>query len=326
MHQMPAPHVSVIVPCYNGERFLKATLDSVFSQTYTDFELIVIDDGSTDGSGNVIKEFGDRIRAVFTENKGVSAARNLGTRLACGALFQYLDADDLLHRDALKLRVAALTGLPLGVAISEWRELVELSPGEYQHRAHGRPNFNHLSDAEEAIFSGFWAPPAAIMYTREIVARIGDWNENLPIIQDARFMLDAAYCGAKFVLIPQVLADYRIALHGSLSRASRVRFVADQATNLAEIEKRWHANGVPSAQRQKLLADAHGSVVRAWFELDRGKFRAALANARRLNPRFIPNGSSGYRWLCRLIGVGFAEKIAFYGRACKRMIKSKAPT
>ena len=119
MHIMPAPHVSVIVPCYNGERYLKATLDSVFSQTYADFELIVVDDGSTDGSAEIIRAYGDRIRSVFTENKGVSAARNLGTRLACGARLQYLDADDLLHPDALKLRVAALTGITLGVAISE---------------------------------------------------------------------------------------------------------------------------------------------------------------------------------------------------------------
>ena len=323
---MPAPHVSVIVPCYNGERFLKATLDSVLSQTYTDFELIVIDDGSTDGSGSIIKAFGDRIRAVYTENKGVSSARNLGTRLARGTLFQYLDADDLLHPDALQLRVAALTGVTLGVAISEWRELVELSPGEYQHRAHGRPSFKHLSDAEEAIFSGFWAPPAAIMYSREIVARIGDWNESLPIIQDARFLLDAAYYGARFELIPEVLADYRIALHGSLSRTNRARFVADQAKNLADIETRWQAAGVASAQRMKLLADAHGSVVRAWYELDRVKFRAALSNARRLNPSFIPNGSNAYRCLCRLLGVGFAERIAFYGRVRKRMIQSKTPS
>lgn len=324
MHPMPAPHVSVIVPCYNGERFLKATLDSVFSQTYTNFEVIVIDDGSTDGSGSIIKEYGDRIRAVSTENKGVSSARNLGTRLARGALFQYLDADDLLHPDALKLRLAALTGVTLGVAVSEWRELVELSPGKYQHRAHGRASFQHLSDTEESIFSGFWAPPAAILYTREIVARIGDWNENLPIIQDARFLLDAAYYGAKFVVIPEVLADYRIALHGSLSRTNRARFVTDLAKNLADIESRWYANGVPSLQRQKLLADAHGAVVRAWFELDRVKFRAALTQARRLNPGFIPNGSKAYRWLGRLIGVGFAERIAFYGRAGKRMIRGKA--
>ena len=324
MHQMTAPHVSVIVPCYNGERYLKATLDSVFSQTFADFELIVVDDGSTDGSAEIIRAYGDRIRSVFTENKGVSAARNLGTRLACGARLQYLDADDLLHPDALKLRVAALTGITLGVAISEWRELVELSPGQYHHRAHGRPSFQHLGDAEDAIFGGFWAPPAAIMYTRDIVARIGAWNERLPIIQDARFLLDAAFYGANFVLIPDVVADYRIALQASLSRSSRARFIADQAKNLADIENRWHANGGVSTQRLKLLNDAHGSVVRAWFELDRVEFRAALAHARRLNPHFIPNGSNAYRWLCRAVGVGFAERIAFVGRACKRMVQGNA--
>ena len=326
---MMAPEVSVIIPCYNGERFLKATLESVFSQSYLDFEVIVVDDGSTDGSGSIIKEYGDRIHAVFTENRGVSAARNLGTRLARGALLQYLDADDLLHPDALKKRVEALRalaqgGVAEGVAISEWQELVELSPGQYRYRAHGRPDFHHLSHAEESSFSGFWAPPAAIMYTREIVARIGDWDEGLPIIQDARFLLDAAYHGAQFVLLPEVLADYRIALQASLSRTSRAKFIADQSKNLSDVERRWYTFGLPSAQRIKLLRDAHGSVVRSWYELDRAKFHAALLDARRLNPDFIPGGSKAYRLLCKLFGVDFAERIALFGRVFKRMIASKA--
>ena len=323
MLTVTAPEVSVIIPCYNGERFLKATLESVFSQSYQNFEVIVIDDGSTDSSSLIIKEYGDRIRAVFTENRGVSVARNHGTRLARGALFQYLDADDLLHPDALKQRVEALRGISNGVAISEWQELVELSPGQYQHRAHGRPSFHRLSNAEESIFSGFWAPPAAIMYTREIVARIGDWDESLPIIQDARFLLDAAYHGAQFVLIPEVLADYRIALHGSLSRTNRVKFISDQAKNLEDIERRWYTSGLPSAQRIELLRKAHGAVVRDWYALDRAKFHAALLDARRLNPGFIPDGSKAYHWLSKLFGVGFAERTALLGRVCKRFVSGK---
>ena len=318
-----ALEVSVIIPCYNGERFLRATLESVFSQSYQNFEVIVIDDGSTDASASIIKEYGDRIRAVFTENRGVSAARNHGTRLAGGALLQYLDADDLLHPNALKQRVEALRGISNGVAISEWQELVELSPGHYRHRAHGRPSFHQLSNAEESIFSGFWAPPAAIMYAREIVARIGDWDERLPIIQDARFLLDAAYHGAQFVLIPDVLADYRIALHASLSRTNRAKFLSDQAKNLADIERRWYTLGLPSAQRIQLLCNAHGSVVRAWYELDRAKFHAALLAARRLNPGFIPGGSNAYRLLGKLFGVDFAERIALFGRMCKGFVSSK---
>lgn len=324
MQKITVPEVSVIIPCYNGERFLKVTLESVFSQSYQNFEVIVIDDGSTDASASIIKEYGDRIRAVFTENRGVSAARNHGTRLARGARLQYVDADDLLHPDALKQRVEALRGISHGVVISEWQELVELSPGQYHYRAHGRPSFHHLSDAEESIFSGFWAPPAAIMYTREIVARIGDWNERLPIIQDARFLLDAAYHGAQFVLIPEVLADYRIALHASLSRANRAKFISDQAKNLEDIEHRWYSLGLPSAQRMQLLRDAHGSVVRAWYALDRAKFHAALFDARRLHPGFIPGGSKTYRSLGKLFGVSFAERIALLGRKCKDILTSKA--
>ncbi len=329
--QVSVPQVSVIIPCYNGERFLKATLESVFSQSFQDFEVIVIDDGSTDASGQIIKEYGDQLRAVFTENRGVSSARNLGTCMARGALIQYLDADDLLHPHALAKRVEALQALALGgilpgVAISQWQEFVEINPGQYSHRAHNRRNFPELGDAEASIFECFWAPPAAIMYTREIVARIGDWNESLPIIQDARFLLDAAYHGAQFVFVPEVLADYRIALNASLSRLSRTKFIADQSKNLADIEHRWYANGAPSAQRKKILRDAHGSMVRAWYGLDRSKFHTALNDARRLNPGFVPGGSKAYRLLCRMFGVGFAEQMALFGRACKRRISGQLPT
>jgi glycosyltransferase involved in cell wall biosynthesis len=95
------PRVSVVIPNYNCARFLPETLESVFAQTCGDLEVIVVDDGSTDGSQEVLKAFTDRVRIIHQENQGVSAARNRGIRESRGEFIAFLDADDLWHPEKL---------------------------------------------------------------------------------------------------------------------------------------------------------------------------------------------------------------------------------
>ena len=100
------PLASIIIPCYNGEEYVGEAIESALSQTYPRTEVIVIDDGSTDGSLDVIRSFGDRIRWETGPNRGGSAARNRGLKLAEGELVQFLDADDILSPDKLHMQVA----------------------------------------------------------------------------------------------------------------------------------------------------------------------------------------------------------------------------
>ena len=94
--------ISVVVPLYNKKSSIKSTIESVLAQTYKDFELIVVDDGSTDGSADVVKSFDDnRIRLISKENGGVSSARNEGIREAKNEFISFLDADDLWDKDFL---------------------------------------------------------------------------------------------------------------------------------------------------------------------------------------------------------------------------------
>ena len=123
--------VSIVVPCYNAKRFLAATLESAFTQTYPNTEVIVIDDGSTDGAAELIRSYGDRVRAEFGPNRGASAARNRGTALARGEFIQYLDADDVLTPGAIAHRIAALRQSGADVAYSDWERLVEIEPGVF---------------------------------------------------------------------------------------------------------------------------------------------------------------------------------------------------
>lgn len=96
--------VSVITPCYNGEKYIEETIRSVLAQTYTEWEMIIIDDGSTDRSALIAQKYAEKvpgIRLVMQENKGSAAARNCGIRLAKGQYIALLDADDLWDREFL---------------------------------------------------------------------------------------------------------------------------------------------------------------------------------------------------------------------------------
>jgi glycosyltransferase involved in cell wall biosynthesis len=105
------PLVSVIIPVYNGARFLRAALESVLAQTYRNFEVIVVDDGSVDDSGVIAQSFPE-VRYIHQTNQGVAAARNHAIEVARGEYFAFLDQDDLWTADKLKLQIAYLLSHP----------------------------------------------------------------------------------------------------------------------------------------------------------------------------------------------------------------------
>lgn len=94
--------ISIIIPLYNKEKFIRSTIQSILQQDFQDFEIVIVDDGSKDNSAKIIKSFTDlRIRLVQQRNQGVSAARNRGINEAQGDYIFFLDADDTLRHDAL---------------------------------------------------------------------------------------------------------------------------------------------------------------------------------------------------------------------------------
>ena len=106
------PTVSVIIPTFNRAHLVGQAIDSVLQQTYTDYEVLVVDDGSTDGTGAVVEAYGDRVRCVRTANGGIGRARNIGAHHARGDLLTFLDSDDLLYPYALDLQTRVLDRFP----------------------------------------------------------------------------------------------------------------------------------------------------------------------------------------------------------------------
>ncbi len=110
------PHISVIVPTYNRKRFVVKAIDSILNQTFNNYEIIVVDDGSTDGTQKALEAYANKIRYLYQENAGVSSARNAGIHEARGEWVAFLDSDDEWTKDYLSTQVAHIEKFPEAVA------------------------------------------------------------------------------------------------------------------------------------------------------------------------------------------------------------------
>jgi glycosyltransferase involved in cell wall biosynthesis len=227
--------VSVIIPCFNARAWIGATLDSVFAQRGVDIEVILVDDGSQDGSAELVHEQFPQVTVYRTANRGPSSARNLGTQSSKGEFIQYLDADDLLAPDKLQTQLASLQSSGAEVAYGDWLKFCLLPDGAKLVKAQFTRQLG--SSPEIDLFTGFWCPPAAYLIRRTVVDRVGGWHPNLPVIQDARFMLDCALQGASFIYCAGPMAEYRMHERGSVSTRSRAAFLDDCLRNALEVRE-----------------------------------------------------------------------------------------
>jgi len=296
--------VSVLIPCRNGAAYIAETLTSVLHQTLPPLEIIVVDDGSTDGSQNIAEGYGDRVTLLSNPGRGASAARNHAAAAARGEFFQFLDADDLLEPGALETRVAALQQSGADVAVSDWCRITEQS-GMWRvaTTVSGKLPAQDVP-ADVQILRGFWAPPAAILYRRGVCERIGAWCESLPVIQDARFLLDAGRVGGRFVHVDHLGARYRQHASGSLSTSDSPRFWGDVLRNAREVEALWRAEGRHTPIYRDALASTYDLCARAALSLDQRLFTDALddlsrfssyAPSRRVRAARLLNKVLGYR-------------------------------
>ena len=175
------PFVTVIIPTYNRREFLKDAVDSVLEQTYRDFELIIVDDGSTDSRGDIIKKHRDsRIRYILQENRGVSAARNRGILEAQGKYISFLDSDDLWKRDKLETQIDLVKekkDIPVSYTDEIWiRKGVRVNPMK-KHRKYSGWIFEKCLPL--CIIS-----PSSVMIKSEVFDKTGLFDESLPVCED----------------------------------------------------------------------------------------------------------------------------------------------
>ena len=216
---MDQPLVSIIVPCYNAEPYVSATLESALAQTWTNKEIILINDGSTDNSLAVARRFESRgVRVLDQPNRGASAARNAGLRAARGEFVQYLDADDLLAPDKIAQQLPLLIARgPSALASSAWARF-EDHPG----RAVFTPfsNWRDLTGVEFLQLhyeEGCMMHPAAWLAPRALLDRVDPWNESLSLNDDGEYFARVMLTADRIVFCAEARSYYRSGLRGTLS-------------------------------------------------------------------------------------------------------------
>jgi teichuronic acid biosynthesis glycosyltransferase TuaG len=205
------PLFSVIIPVYNAGAYIEQTLESVFAQTCRDFEVIVIDDGSTDDTQAKVKRFAHEpaLNYVYQNNAGVAAARNTGLNLAQGELIAFLDSDDLWHPCKLAVHLAMLQSNPnLGLTFN-WFDVF------YDRIENGRlapwfaPPTHTTLDWQDFLLRNWTGTSSTVVIHKECLKGQKKFNARFRTSEDYQLWLSIAQDGWEIGFIPDVLTSYR---------------------------------------------------------------------------------------------------------------------
>lgn len=246
---MSSPLVTVVIPVYNGAAFVTDAIESVLRQKCVPLELVVVDDGSTDETPQILSDFGDRISVRRQRNRGLPAARNAGVRSSRGEFLAFLDADDLHPNGYVRRFIEAAARVPEAEVFHCGWQGVDLE---------GHPLYANeallLLDADpfhQMLLTG--SPPInALFLRRSVLSRVGLFDESLPRQEDWDFWLRLAASSARFQGVPDNVAIVR--RHSS--SLSRQAGSALALTGLAVLERQLarHSTSCPACTASRALA------------------------------------------------------------------------
>jgi glycosyltransferase involved in cell wall biosynthesis len=220
---MSTPVVSVLMPVYNAARYVAEAVESVLAQTFGDFELIVVDDGSTDRSLRILRRFerrDPRVRLVSRENRGLVATLNEMIAMARGELLARLDADDVAMPERFEVQVAYLRDHPDVVCVGTQVHFMD-EFGRFKYNLH--PEMDHDEIQELALSGSCPIGHTSVMMRRGPVVAVGGYRPEMEHAEDVDLWLRLGEVG-RIVNLPDVLVKYR--LH---EQSKCEMFMADQA-------------------------------------------------------------------------------------------------
>ncbi len=320
--------VSIIIPCYNGARYipgLAKSLVPVMAAGRGEYEVIFVDDGSTDGSVELARQHLSGARFVQQPNRGLSAARNAGAAVAQGEYLQLLDVDDTIEPDKLDIQAAAASAQNADVVYSDWR-LLTVNGGNAVRTEVFAPA-QAPCDMVEALLGGWWVPPVCYLFRRSAYLDLGGCDETIKVWEDFDLFLRFVLAGRQHVYVPGTLCNYfRYLDVKSLAR----RDLGAGALAREGILRRTVAvlgdRGELTIARRKAAAKSLFRVLRTagisdpeWLQnMDRFIYE--------LDPGFRPTGPAPYRALARMLGIVIAERLAIALRRRQGVLQKQTKT
>jgi glycosyltransferase involved in cell wall biosynthesis len=321
--------VSIIIPCYNAAPYVAEAIESALSQTYDPVEVIVIDDGSTDRSIEVIKSFDEHITWHSGENQGVSAARNRGIDVAEGEFVKFLDADDVLLEHSVETQVRQIRKAG-EKKCSVFGDGQTIGP---KGQVLGDSRFRRIRDDEDPIIYILNINPGAPfpLHRREHLVEIGGFDENLPWAED--YDLHLRLHLADVLLEYHPVTVVRVRQHGGENRLTNRKAEEYKENPWASYERRMD-------RERKIRQDCRGSLTDAvrrflarsyWAggrqSLKAGHPRVAqryFERARELHSDHIVSPSNLYHWGVKLFGPRKTEKMVEWVRWMQRRVSAAA--
>ena len=315
--------VSILIPCFNAEDYVGEAIESALNQTYRDIEVVVVDDGSKDGSVEVLKSFGERIRYEAAPNRGACAARNRAFELSQGVFVQYLDADDLLCPEKIETQLPLLKNGPADLVFCKGYIFGDGKPERPKKRAIKDPT--GIDPFVYCLSQGLATEGPLIK--RSIIEKVGGFDEALRRGQEWDFHVRLAAAGARIALVPEHL--YRHRHDDRPGRITRRKIDKDYFTkHFITLGKKLRDQDRYLLNQERATAFCSllvSSAVGSFRDGDRAIAKEAFALAESLDPtrsyRFPGRGF--YRQICRRIGVSNTESMLRPLRELRRRLRGR---
>jgi glycosyltransferase involved in cell wall biosynthesis len=315
--------VSVIIPCFNADKWLSEAIDSCLKQTYINLEVIVINDGSTDNSLEIIKSYGDKIIWEDLPHRSGNYARNRGFALSKGEYIQFLDADDYILPEKIEHQVSFLKQTGADVVYGDWR---------YQHHlVDGQIVLDDIKTSEEqvdileSLLANWWVALAAILYKRTAVEKSAGWDESLEAAQDRDFFLSVVMNGAKVAYQPGCYSIYRRHSQLTVSTSSKPRWLESHDFVLEKVqEKLLHKNELSMSYRYA-IAKSYFELARESLVIDHKQYQIFIEKAVEIFPDFkFDSKRPAYKLVQNIFGFRQTEELASRVLLVKKFVNSIA--
>lgn len=317
--------VSILIPCFNAERWVAQAIESALAQTSREKEVIVFDDGSTDASLEIVKSFGDRVCWESAPNRGGNAARNRLLELAHGDWLQYLDADDYLLPEKIARQMEFIAANPAADVI--------FGPATIEHcvEAETRRELLPIPEPHDLwILLARWYLPqtGAALWRKQAIVDVGGWKPDQPCCQEHELYLRLLIAGKRFAYCEHNGAIYRHWGENTLWRGN----VPEVHRRRSDIEQRaedfLRKTNQLTAARQHAINIARFETARSAWQYDPAFAKEIMRNVKSTDRDFIPAGSGAsalYRLALKVFGFGVAEVIAQWRRSVFRLwVQKKA--
>ena len=311
--------VSILIPCYNAERWVGAAIHSALDQTHPEIEVIVVDDGSTDGSLEIIKSFGDQIKWETGPNQGGNVTRNRLLELSTGEWLQYLDADDYLLPEKLSTQLAE--------AEDPGNYDLLWSPGVYEYWDEDgtvRQEPQTLQDEDPWVALIRWRLPqtGASLWRSSKVKSVGGWKPDQPRCQEHELYLRLLQHNARFKFCPSALSVYRQWSLGTVCRRDPLSTTRTRM-QIVDVAEHWISKcGFLTPEVATEILATRIQCARAVIPIAREMATRLSATAvARAGHRSLPTEPwfpALYRAAFKIVGFRCAEFMASAARVFKR--------